>query len=249
MGLEQRPIFIVGAPRSGTTLMRSILDAHPNIFSPAWETGLFQYMSLMINGDLLKFKNKYKKDLILPREDYIAWVKRVSLDLITMLRQKSEKQRWAEKTPGHVHSMDFIHEVYPDAQFIHMIRRGSDVVKSLQNMHWAPRRIRWSINTWVESVQAGRSSGARLPAGHYTEIRYEELIRTPHEVLKQLCDYLGEPFAEQMLEFHNPEKNTSKAELKPLQSKPVNDYQDLTLWQRLVFRSSAGWLMRDLGYS
>ena len=248
MGFEKRPIFIVGAPRSGTTLMRSILDAHTGIFCPSWETGLFQYLGMMLNGDLLTYMNE-GGDFTLSRADLISWVRRSALDLVERFGEKSGKPRWAEKTPGHVHYMDFIHEVFADAQFIHMIRRGSDVVKSLQNMPWAPRRIRWSIKTWVEAVQAGRAAGAKLPAGQYTEVRYEELIHKPNEVLKGLCDFLGEPFAPQMLEFHDPEKNSWKTKMQPLQNKPMHDYQALNLWQRLLFKSSAGWLMRDLGYS
>jgi hypothetical protein len=249
MILSDRPIFIVGSPRSGTTLMRSILDAHPHIFCPAWETGLFVHLDAMMNGDLLKLMKQDGTNIPVSRADLIAWMRRAALDLFGQFGEKSGKPRWAEKTPAHVRHIDFIHEVFPGAQFIHMIRSGYDVVKSLQNMSWAPRNIRWSTRTWVDSVLAGREASKRLPSCQYTEIRYEELIRTPQPLLQQLCDFLGEPFALEMLEFHKPEKNSWKANLKPLQNKPVNNHHDLTLWQRLVFSWSAGSLMRELGYN
>lgn len=249
MTLSTKPIFIVGSPRSGTTLMRSIVDAHPRIFCPPWETGYFAHLNVMMNGDLVKVMNEEIPNFPVNRAALIEWVRRSALDLFSLFGQQSGKSRWAEKTPAHVHHMNFILEVFPEAQFIHMIRSGSDVVKSLQNMPWAPRQIRWSINTWVESVKAGREVGARLSPSQYTEVYYEKLIESPDETLKQLCEFLGEPFAAQMLEFHAPEKNSWKTKLNPLQKKPIsNNYQGLSFSQRLLFKWFAGPLMRDLGY-
>jgi hypothetical protein len=248
MPLAGKPIFIIGSPRSGTTLMRSIVDAHPNIFCPTWETGLFVHLGAMLNGDLLKVMRQEGDRFPLSRVELIDWARQAATQLLERFGARSGKARWAEKTPAHVHHVDLIREVFPDVQFVHMIRNGYDVVKSLQNMPWAPRRIRWSTQTWVASVRAGREAGARLPGGCYTEVRYEELIRQPRETLERLCNYLGEPFAPQMLAFHEPQRNSWKASLQPLQNRPVNEYQHLGLLERLQFAWSAGRLMRELGY-
>ncbi len=249
MTAADRPIFVVGSPRSGTTLMRSILDSHPQIFCPSWETGLFTHLDHMMNGDLLKVMKNEGEAFPLKRSELIDWVRRAALDLIGQFGKKAGKSRWAEKTPAHVHHIAFIHEVFPDAQFIHMIRSGYEVVKSLQNMPWAPRRIGWSTKTWVSSVQAGRAAGAKLPPGQYHELRYEQLVKEPQRALEELCAFLGETFSPQMLEFHDPAKNSWKAQLRPLQDKPVNQYRELRLWERLAFSWSAAPLMRELGYS
>jgi hypothetical protein len=243
-----RPIFVIGSPRSGTTLMRSILDAHPNIFCPSWETGLFVHLGAMLNGDLLKVLKKEGNRFPLRRADLISWVRRSSLDLFEQFGQRAGKARCAEKTPAHVHHMEFITEVFPDAQFIHMIRNGYDVVKSLQNMPWSPHHVRWNTRTWVHSVRAGQQVGTKLRPGQYLEVRYEQLIQQPSDILECLCKFLGEPFAPEMLRFHEPDKNSWKAQLQPLKNQPINEYRELRIWQRLAFAWSAGRLMRELGY-
>ena len=80
-------------------------------------------------------------------------MRRSTEDLISLFVSKAGKPRWAEKTPAHVFHMDLIHEVFPRAQFIHMIRNGRDVVRSLQNMAFAPREIRWSSRRWVHMAR------------------------------------------------------------------------------------------------
>jgi hypothetical protein len=182
------------------------------------------------------------------RSELLEWARRAVLDLFTQFAAKSGKSRWAEKTPAHVHHMELISEMFPGSQFIHIIRNGYDVVKSLQNMPWAPRRIGWSTYTWINSVHAGRQAGAKLGPSQYLEVRYEKLIQEPKSVLGELCQFLGEPFDAQLMGFHEPEKNSWKIRSQPLQNKPVHEYRQLGLWQRLAFAWSAGRLMRELGY-
>jgi hypothetical protein len=247
MKLTDRPIFIVGSPRSGTTLMRSIVDAHPAICCPAWETGLFVHFDAVVNGDVAAI---LKKDATFPlsRHDLIDWLRRCADDLLSQFVSKVNKPRWAEKTPAHVFHMDLIKEVFPGAQFVHMIRNGRDVVRSLQNMSFAPREIRWSCRRWVDSVKAGRASGERLPREQYHEVRYEDLIRDPRPTVESLCRFLGEPYLPQMLAFHKPENSSWGHQGQALQDKPLNQYRGLTVVERLVFSWMASPLLKELNY-
>jgi hypothetical protein len=247
MMLNDRPIFIVGSPRSGTSLMRSILDAHPHICCPPWETGLFAHLDRVLNGDVKELQET-DKDFPVGRGDLVAWVRRCAEDLIAQFASKVGKPRWAEKTPAHVFHMDLIHEVFPRAQFIHMIRNGRDVVRSLQNMTFTPRQIRWSSRRWVDSVKAGRDFGRKLPADQYCEVRYEDLIRQPRSAIEHLCGFLGEPFSPRMLEFHKPENSSWGKQEQPLQDKPINKYRELSFVERAVFSWVASPLLKELNY-
>jgi hypothetical protein len=250
--LSDRPILIVGSPRSGTTLLRSILDAHPNIFCPEWESGVFIALDPMLSGDIRKVLEK-SPNFPLTRGDLVDWARAAVEDLFGRFAAQCGKTRWAEKTPAHVLHIPLMHEVFPKAQFLHIIRNGYDVVKSLKNRSWAPKwalqRIRWSVRTWVDCVRAGQAAGRELPAGQYRELRYEELIGEPERVVRGVCNFLDEPFAPDMLNFHQPEKNSWKAASEPLKSKPLNRYRELGLLERIVFRQQAGALMHELGYS
>lgn len=248
-GPSDRPVFVVGSPRSGTTLMCQMIDAHPRIFAPYWETGLFVRFADMMTNHLAWIFKEHRASFPLKRQEVVDWIRESVQALFARFAAACGKSRWAEKTPAHVFHVDLIHEVFPDAQFVHMIRNGRDVVRSLQNMSWAPRRIRWSVRRWADSVRAGRAHGARLPPGLYTEVRYEDLVAQPEGTLRRLCDFLGEPYAEQMLAFHDPENNSWHYPFEPLKPGPVNVYKPLGPLERLLFRRYAGGLMRELGYT
>ena len=246
----KNPIFIVGAPRSGTTLLRSVLDAHPNICCPPWETGVFDRLSQFVSGDFEKPRGPEANFCPLSREEILKWIHTATNDLIRLMVSQSGKPRWGEKTPSHVFHLDLIDEVFPEAQFIHIVRNGKDVVKSLQNVGWATGGIRWSVRRWVDSVNAGRASGEKLGKGRYVEVRYEELTSKPEMVLPKLCEFLGESFFPQMLEFNRPENNSWGLNAETIRTQPVNKrhYRELTLFERIILKAKAGSLLRELGY-
>jgi hypothetical protein len=244
-----RPIWIVGAPRSGTTLLRSILDAHPSICCPPWETGVFDRLAPMIQGDFEIVRREESERWDFDRTALLAWMKGSVEQLMAAVIASSGKPRWCEKTPAHVYHMDLIAEVFPDSQFIHIIRNGWDVVKSLRNMSWAPKQISWSIERWKTSVSAGQRFGKSATSEQYTEIRYEDLCREPEQSIRQICTFLCEPFAEHMLEFHKPQNNSWGRTADALNAPRSQAYRGLTAIERLCLRWKAGDLLRHLGYA
>jgi hypothetical protein len=239
---------VVGSPRSGTTLLRSILDSHPHVCCPTWETGLFDRLSAFVSGDFVKRRGSEANFCSLSRPEVIAWLRRCADDLMGGFLARSGKSRWGEKTPAHVFHMRLIDEVYPGSQFIHIIRDGREVVRSLQNVEWSRHDIRWSVSRWTESVAAGRSAGEHLGPTRYLEVRYEELTRDSRGTVERLCSFLGEPFSESMLEHHKPENNSWGLSLEANQRGPVNRYRGLNAYERLVLYWKAAPWLKELGY-
>ncbi len=227
-----------------------MLDAHPNICCPNWEVGLFLHFKSMIEGDLANHLRR-ENELAVTRTDVVSWMRRSFDDLMQDLTKPAKKPRWAEKTPGHVFCMNLITEVYPESQFIHIIRDGRQVIRSLQNMSWAPQDITWSCNRWVNSICRGREAGMTLPPTRYVELRYENLISHPESELRVLCDFLGERYSESMLAFHKPENNSWGIARQAVQKKAVNKgkYRELNRKELQVMKKIASELLDELGYS
>jgi hypothetical protein len=205
----EAPIFIVGASRSGTSLIRNILNRHPRI-AICGETHFHHYVYKRRRsfGDLSDLKNRRR--LI---EEYLA-LKR--LRFITdphgltekLLREGASyqalftsfvkyhsvtgsKQRWGEKTPQHAFFAETLCEWYPAGTIIHMIRDPRDVVASLQRMPWAPDTVVPNARRWLSyNLAAHRCSSAP----QYLPVRYEALVAHPEQEVARICERLGEEY-------------------------------------------------------
>jgi len=213
---------------------------------------MFVAFDAMLNGDFHRVFEQ-RADFPLKRADLVDWARRSADDLFCRFSERCGKRRWAEKTPAHVYHIRLINEVFPRAQFIHSRRNGYGVVRSLRSMSWAPRRklrrIRWSARTWTESVRAGQAAGKELASDRYLELRYEALLSDTEPVLRGVCEFLREPFAPEMLQFHKPENNTWHVCLKPLEREPAARHPELDWVEAAVFNWMARPMMRELGYA
>jgi len=248
MNQTDNPVFIVGAPRSGTTLLRSIIDAHPNICCPTWETGVF-----ICFDALLKNTNQERGEEFnfcsLDRQNVIGWIRGSIEELMNQFLRRAQKQRWGEKTPAHVFHIDLIHEVFPRAQFVHIIRNGWDVVRSLQSMPFGTQSIRWSTSRWLDSVNAGRSAGLKMGSALYHEVRYEDLTAESEQTIVEICKFLGETAHPNMLAFHQAENNSWGLQQPALQSRPLSKHRKLGIHERAFFGWKASNLLRELQYT
>jgi hypothetical protein len=208
--------FIVGVPRSGTTLLRLLFDAHPELAIPP-ETG-FGSLAASFAGttpdrDVLLAALAALptwQDLGLDRDDNartFASVRPWSVDAglracFVAYAARHGKRRWGDKTPGHVDHMEALSRVLPEARFIHLIRDGRDVAASLRGLPFAPGdgSIRTIAAVWRDTIARARRAGARLP--HYREVRYERLVTEPEATLRELCDFVELPFDPAMLRAH-----------------------------------------------
>jgi Sulfotransferase family len=204
--------FIVGVARSGTTLLRLQLDAHPELALPP-ETGFgaLARESLTRNelADRLAELPTWA-DLGLEREavtqafaDASEWSTGEGLRACYRLyAARHEKERWGDKTPGHASYMREIAAALPEARFIHLIRDGRDVAASLRGLPFAPGDggIVAIARHWRDTCDLARRSGAEVT--HYIEVRYEELVAQPEATLRTICEFIELEFDERMLHAH-----------------------------------------------
>jgi len=209
--------FIVGAPRSGTTLLRLMLDAHPDLAIPP-ETSFVAAVSALTEsgGDLrtrfLETITAYPpnapnwQDFGLAREAFAEAVQAlepftVADGLRTFYRlyaQRFDKSRWGEKTPDYSLHIGTIAALLPEARFVHLVRDGRDVAASWRQQWFSPgHEPEVLARAWADRVEAARSAGPAC--AHYIEVFYEDLVARPEPVLRRLCEFLDLPWSNQML--------------------------------------------------
>jgi hypothetical protein len=210
--LRERPIFIVGHPRSGTTLLRFILSSHPRIDIPG-ETGFipFLHREVGVRLDLDEVEAMLEKigrmnrdwDRMVPdpRAFYHALpAPSLAHVLDALYRRKiasSGAGRWGDKTPSYVRSIATLERIFPRAQFLHVIRDGRDTALSARRK-WGRRRphqdLYYLLRMWVRDVHHGQSTGRRLGPDRYLEVRYEQLVGEPQRTVERVCDFLREGY-------------------------------------------------------
>lgn len=199
-----RPIFIIGCARSGTTLLRMMLDSHPRI-SCGEETKFLT--------DLLPILTAHWRLLAPYGFDRAWWLGRIR-DFYGGFQAeylaRRDKQRWAEKTPGYTLHLDFVDELFPNAQYVHILRDGHDVVASFRDRWGYRAALRAANSVWAHYVRTGRAFGAGRPAGRYHEIRYESLVTDPEASMRALLDFLGEPWDPQVLRYDEVPHDTTE---------------------------------------
>ena len=105
---------------------------------------------------------------------------------------------WGDKTPMNTLYLDWIGTVFPRSKFIHIIRDGRDVASSYLKMERYDTILE-AANRWINSIESAQSFGSKIKE-NYIEIRYEELVTKPEEVIKDTCDFLDIAYDSKMLD-------------------------------------------------
>ncbi len=202
--VRERPIFIIGCPRSGTTLLRLVLDSHPRI-SCGEETHFLRELRSIVEGHwpLLETYG-------LPREDWLRRIRGLYEGFQADYLARRGKQRWAEKDPTYTLLLPFIDELFPHAQYVHLVRDPYDVVASFRERWGYRAALRVARTEWVRYVGAGRRFGQALPAGRYHELHYEQLVEAPERTLRTLLRFLDEPWDDAVLRFDEAEHDATE---------------------------------------
>jgi len=183
-------VFVVGARRSGTYWLQRILASHPRVSGVPSETYLFAEGVAPLLGRLHGGARSSPQVGVVhaERPAVIDGVRGLCDTVLGPYLQPGDRFL-VERTPDHVHHMTLISEVYPGARFIHIIRDGRDVARSLLAKPWGPDSVEAAASEWRGSVRAGRAQGPS-PA-RYRELRYEELLARPEDSIRSLFGWLG----------------------------------------------------------
>ena len=188
------PIFVVGSPRSGTTLLRLILDSHPRIACGP-ETHILADLDDSLRRHWRRLE-RYGRD-----ESYWqARCRHLFEEVKGDYAAAKGKPRWADKTPSYALHLPFITALFPEAQIVHLIRDARMVTASaLHRWGW---RAAWEMpSRWAASVAQASAAGAGLGPGRYREIRFEHFTIDTEGVLRALFDWLDEPWEPEVLAY------------------------------------------------
>jgi hypothetical protein len=208
---------VVGVGRSGTTLLRLMLDAHPELSIPG-ETGFLPPVFEAVRGgeqiDAVRFADLVTSfptwpDLATDAADFTAAVLRLDPFSITAGAREfyrryavtRGKSRWGDKTPGYGQLVPELLGVLPEAHFVHIIRDGRDVALSLRATWFAPARDMAGLaRHWADQIRATRQQAAGRDC--YTEVRYEDLLSEPADTLRRICAAIELDYDPAMLTYH-----------------------------------------------
>jgi hypothetical protein len=251
------PVFIGGAGRSGTTLLRVMLDAHPRIFCgpelkilPALAEA---YQNLTRNfASVVQAYAMRSTDVQRRFRDFID-------GLVENARLAAGKPRWAEKTPHNLLFMVALAEIFPNARFLHVVRDGRDVACSLLNMNWvnpqSGRKWDYVQNManaalyWRDVVtMARRQAEHPAAAGRVLEVRYEALVADAEGTLRRILEFIDEPWDPAVLSHHAKERGHEPLEasteqaIKPVTARSIGRWKRARCWPATARRiPGCGW--------
>jgi hypothetical protein len=275
MPISRSPVFIVGCQRSGTTLLRLLLNAHPRIAIPEeggfwiplirrfrnnvhWkikEAELEKYLRYIENNSQFKLWGMDpQKSFEEIRRQRICTLAGFMTAFYSCYVNAYEKDIWGDKTPSFFRMIPVLARLFPGARFIHIVRDGRDIYLSWQKMNVHKRNISTAAIEWVHKVRKAKKGLDQLTQDRYMEIRYEDLVAEQGIILRQICDFLGLEYEASMLKFWQTSdqfigSHHSELIFKPVSSKSVGKWKrELSKREITKFESIAGATLVSLGY-
>jgi hypothetical protein len=273
----ERPIFVVGVHRSGTTLLRFMLNSNPRLYIPPESDFIPRFFGRDPHGALSQRRVAQLLDGIFARyrlvkewqgmppdpEEFAAEMSEATpaafLDtLYSRYAHQKGAERWGDKTPIYASYMDLLAAIFPTAQFVHIIRDGRDVALSMLDK-WGDKEFHvdlyFAARNWRRRIHHAQASGAALGPERYYEMRYEALVEDPERELRPLCQFLGEAYLPEMAQpQHLGRRQIAAGDFHaPLREPP--SASRVGRWRRemaaadlRLFQRVTGGLLAELGY-
>lgn len=263
--------FIVGCPRSGTTLIRVMLNESSNLAlfpesrivaryarhrtryerSDGFDVARFA-MDVLNHEKAFQWKlddENFRRQLGKDKPtDYPEAVR----SLFRAFAGQHGKTLYADKTPTYVMDVPLLARLFPESRFVHVIRDGRKTALSLLENRFVSTSVPHAMRYWAERVRSARTAGAFLPADRYMEYRHEDLVKDPSGKLQEICSFMGVPFEDAMLSYHEKQRSSEHYGSRNMDKPPTEtrDHRaqmgpdDLRLCEILE-----GELLTELGYT
>ena len=269
--MTDAPVVVLGVSRSGTTLLKQMLDRHPQLAIPTESYFLPQLWNRHgERPDRAAFLDDLERlprltDWGVSRPDFERWMPerpsfaQAAQAVYQAYAEARGKPRFGDKTPSYMQRLDVLERAFPGALYVHLVRDGRDAALSFVAMTRKarlnparPRSVPGFAVQWRREVEGARRFGAEAAAGRYLEVRYEDLVADPEAVTRRICTFLGLDFEPAMLDYHrSPPAATLQdhprlAEPPKLASRRWRERMPPA--QTEVFEAIAGELLAELGY-
>jgi hypothetical protein len=215
-----KPVFVVGSPRSGTSILTWCLGQHPNMFpvpESNWMGDFALNVAVSHQVGTARGDRSILSAMNIGDDELFATVGQSINDLILRHRQDLERKRqtrspasepkgrWVDGTPEYSFHICGLRKLFPDALFVHILRDVRAVVRSMLNFHRVAgfhlvpnedKAYRYWLRTVSGCVETERAYGPRV----VYRIRYTDLIDNPESAMRSLLDFLGESYTARCLE-------------------------------------------------
>ena len=265
-------MIVLGVRRSGTTLLRVMLDRNPELavpdesyfvpqlarrhrtpVDPAAFLDDLRRLPTLVDWGLSPASVQARLRPGMTTDDAIAAV-------FAAYAAERGKARWGDKTPLYMQHLDLLERLFPDARFVHLIRDGRDAALSflsvpagLMTEGWGhPRDAAGFACQWATEVASARELGARVGGQRYRELRYEALVADPEGELRTVCAFAGLEYDPAMLDYVGQTDSARKAHQQRLNEPPRQNVREwrteMSESDRHAFEEVAGALLAELGY-
>ncbi len=266
------PVIVLGVRRSGTTLLRVMLDRNAALAIPD-ESYFVPQLARRHRGsvdpdafldDLRRLPTlvewQLAPDAVAPRlRPQMTNGEAIAAVFETYAAERG-KTRWGDKTPLYMQHLPLLERLFPTARYVHLIRDGRDAALSFLSVPagimtegWGhPRDARGFACQWATEVRDARALGARVGPGRYLEVRYEALVADPPTELRRVCDLATLEYDETMLGYVGQTDSAHKEHQRRLDEPPrvgVRDWRtEMAPGDVAAFETVAGGLLDELGY-
>lgn len=261
-------IFIVGAPRSGTTWLHHMVAAHPAVASVKEELTVIKYVS---DWDRRYQQEKYHIDqghwyqgipLLYHEEEFYNGLRTLAVHAYSRVLDKRPLAACVlDKHPLYALHIPLIHRIFPEAKVLHIIRDGREVAVSMMSakkrIGFGEGEIKGAAWDWARHVAEARREGGKLGPDRYLELRYEDLMEGTAPCMGTVFDFCGLPTSGEQVQqiaaeysIENKQVSTGNTDVNALRNTPGAIWKTkLSLRERWTLDRVAGHLLLELGYA